>query len=950
MNRNLMLAMPLICAAVISGCNDDNNGKRQRSAEAQASLGLISNATVNFYRADGTTLIGSSDTGTAGTARINFRGYNGPVVIEVVGDDVDAMYFDEALATTVPFSSVQVLRALAPSPASVAVTPLTELAYQAAQRQGLFPITADAVNQLNEIIRAALAPGLNSILTPPTLLSSGGATLSDSEADSYALLLAALAELGDGDVSGTPALAVLNALIADLVDGLIDGQNNGSPISVPYSNFLSEMQAALSALASAYSYPGDTSAQAPVSSSVDTSEVGNPGDGENPTPSDGALACNSTDATLNSELVGSYDLVYSQNAEGGPFTDGQAVTAVVNANGSLQINGSTLTDPRFCVYNGTPHTPEIIWVNGNQIEFALTDNDLGTFNEINVGDGAAPRDFADTQLPKFLGQLRLQESGSGAPEKLLAIAGNYSPVVVKKSADMASTYTLGDSLPVTIDATTGVITVDGQYTLDPAAESFAFFDRSDNSTPRYQIEVTSGDIKLTYQAFLDGDEVVAHSLRRSNASSGAVLGSIEGEQQPLPTAVLDFFDDLQAAQPVQLQTVADDTSYSSGFDGLCTPIILTSNNGSAASNDNQSIPFQVQFTAGNTPFDEDFFRSIARFSSDENGDSLLFTDTGKTVRLRSDGYIDLEAIFLGNLKDRATNEPSALAAADCNDPELNNNGAAALTGNGVTGEVDGAAFTYASDVLIFPDNSGGNTVRLDALAEGDATSRWRLFFPNAVGNYACAETAEGTVLQHIHQGGFGPAGGSATGKGSCQIKVVQAGPIYEGYFVGVLEDGVNDPLLVVSDGYFYYDPTSAGSGNGNLPADTNGTTLDVTQAGGSYQQGDSFLLDTVASGLTRPGQMFANFSGDGFNLFQFLGLPLTIGSFDCGQVPAGQFQAVQMSMEFSFSSNNAGASCTIVIDSNSGNVYEGSYSATLINGDGASVGIAGEFRFPGPAE
>ena len=70
----------------------------------------------------------------------------------------------------------------------------------------------------------------------------------------------------------------------------------------------------------------------------------------------------------------------------------------------LSLPGKTLSNPYFRILQGstTPHTPEIIWRDGN-IEYALTNNDSGTFNEINVGDISAP---TAAGLPKFLGQIR----------------------------------------------------------------------------------------------------------------------------------------------------------------------------------------------------------------------------------------------------------------------------------------------------------------------------------------------------------------------------------------------------------------------------------------------------------------------------------------------------------------------------------------------------------------
>ena len=103
--RKSIIRVSVIALTVITltACYFDGDSSRKpavgQSAGGSPSLGLITNATVNFYQADGTTLIDSGDTGTSGVVTVNAGSYNGPVVVEVLGDDIDAMYFDEALAT-----------------------------------------------------------------------------------------------------------------------------------------------------------------------------------------------------------------------------------------------------------------------------------------------------------------------------------------------------------------------------------------------------------------------------------------------------------------------------------------------------------------------------------------------------------------------------------------------------------------------------------------------------------------------------------------------------------------------------------------------------------------------------------------------------------------------------------------------------------------------------------
>ena len=116
-----------------------------------------------------------------------------------------------------------------------------------------------------------------------------------------------------------------------------------------------------------------------------------------------------TPATINSALVGSYTLTYSEAAAGGPFSDGDTVAVTVAANGSLMVPAGSLSSPFYRSFGGTPNTAEIIWLDATtQIEYALSDNHAGNFNEINIGDASQAQ---GSGVPAFLGQLRMGSTG-----------------------------------------------------------------------------------------------------------------------------------------------------------------------------------------------------------------------------------------------------------------------------------------------------------------------------------------------------------------------------------------------------------------------------------------------------------------------------------------------------------------------------------------------------------
>lgn len=116
-----------------------------------------------------------------------------------------------------------------------------------------------------------------------------------------------------------------------------------------------------------------------------------------------------TPGTINSALVGSYTLTYHEAASGGPFSDGDTVNVTVAADGRLTVPAGTFGSPFYRSFGGTPNTAEIIWLDaGAQIEYALSDNNSGNFNEINIGDASQPQ---GSGVPAFLGQLRMGTTG-----------------------------------------------------------------------------------------------------------------------------------------------------------------------------------------------------------------------------------------------------------------------------------------------------------------------------------------------------------------------------------------------------------------------------------------------------------------------------------------------------------------------------------------------------------
>lgn len=952
-NRTLIHAAKAIgmsaALATITAC--DSGYDNRVSQTATASLGVVTNATVNFYSADGTTLLGSADTGDSGTVTLPLGSYNGPVVVEIVGD-ADAQYFDEQSGTLQAFPAGNTLRAIAPvGGGQIGVTPLTELAYQAAVAQQRFPLSGNVVRELNDQVRAALAPGLTSILSVPTPFDGNttAGSLQNDEAGRYALTLAALAGLGQGQ--GSPALDVLNALVEDAADGEIDSQANGVAITTPYTNFINELSAELTDFATDFGtaeLQQQTSSLRPTSTTV--SEEDNSG-GNNQANGD------TEPATIHADLVGEYLLDYEASTTGGPFTDGETVTAIVTTASELQIAGKTLSDP----FVRSGNTAEIIWLDASDdIEYALTNNDSGTFNEINVGDASNPQ--STSGIPGFLGQLTEQQTtgGGSAPSQIVALAGSYDLDVVAKNGAYRSGYTLNQGVDVVI-SDAGLITVDNQYSFDPDASDYFFGDESNSFIPRYEVRAddANGD-RQKISIFLDGTTPVAWQYLLNAPGS---TDSIDLEERPLSAGLQATVNDLVDLSPISLTAVLDDANYSSGY-VLCEKITVDLQDETEFDDSNRDTRFGYEIT-GETGVKADgeiFDQQRGRYI-DSNGEKIL-SFTRNRIAQDDSGFIQLESIdFRGSVKDSATNDPDAIAAAGCataTDPEEGNVGKSRVTGNGFTGDIDGTTYTYLGSTELIVSKSDGGIVRIEGVDPNDITTKWRTFLPDAVGTYDCDDDGTPTVLEHLNQGGQGADSGVGSSAGDCRVKLVQAGPIYEGYFTGNLMQSAGNPLLPVTNGYFIVDTSAGGDDDATLPDGDNVAVVTVDEVTGTQRTGpnnpptiakDDVYQLTMSPGFSdnsssSHGTIWPEESSGSGVFLQIVRVKKRVGSFDCGV----GFAFPGMTFNTVYNNNTEDSSCTITVDSITDGVYRGTFTAVLAHSqeDDSFVTISGEYRVTDP--
>lgn len=232
MNTGLLIAGGvLVVAAAASG-----GGGGSSSAEVAPSIvtGTVvggpvvpdNELTVNLYRADGTTLLGTGTVNAAGQFTIDVGSYTGVVIARVVNPNANPDYIDEATGQPVDLSaSLMAVGVANTGTVTLNINPLTTLA---AMKAGDNP-SANAVNQANAAVAQAFGiTDLTGAVVITTVDASGNANdaydpadgLSNSE--KYGAILAALS----GMDQSAGAQATLDALAANLdVDGATGALN-----------------------------------------------------------------------------------------------------------------------------------------------------------------------------------------------------------------------------------------------------------------------------------------------------------------------------------------------------------------------------------------------------------------------------------------------------------------------------------------------------------------------------------------------------------------------------------------------------------------------------------------------------------------------------------------------------------------------------------------------------
>lgn len=347
MHCKKLITVVAVSLLFVSGCDRTVEHPNHR-LNIFPSLGLIQEAKVRVYAADGQTLLAKGTTGQTGQAGLYAGGGKGPAVIELRAE-AGTVYYDEALNAFVSLPAGTTMHALVSAPVgSFAVTPLTELAYRIAVDQHLFPLSSAEVNTLNERVRLSFAPELDDITVPPTLVSAPvpSYSLTDTQANRYAVRLMALAQLGAAQ--SLPAASVMNALNVDILDGTIDAlDKNNQAITTPYNGNSADpdyIAPALTDILSSIAQP-----TLPAEPVVDAAfaatimaytpppsplviDLTNIDDGSNFT---GCVAGGSTLPTSLQDLT--TNLTFEQSDQTSPYANGETLRFTFCANGQLRL-------------------------------------------------------------------------------------------------------------------------------------------------------------------------------------------------------------------------------------------------------------------------------------------------------------------------------------------------------------------------------------------------------------------------------------------------------------------------------------------------------------------------------------------------------------------------------------------------------------------------------------
>ena len=369
------------------------------------------------------------------------------------------------------------------------------------------------------------------------------------------------------------------------------------------------------------------------------------------------------------------ELTLTTALEGSPFTEGDVRSFTFSSSGLLFINDVQVSsNPVLCGGNDR----EAVWKDSTADLIYSVSDLTGSFNEVNLNRAS---DKA------FLGQFsEATMAVSGPPQKLTSLAGTYETKVVQScSGTTCPNRTPVGELVSVIVGTDGTVTF-ADLVINTEVANASFVETNLISIePRLTLSnpgASEGD-QFMIDIYVQSEAIVGFKLQQSAACGAGCSQSknLYVEVTNLPAEITAILDRLIAVAPITLTVVSDDSDYfgrSSSFSdtpnsrsALCQNFELSAEKDRAANASSRFRP-EFSFFSGNKGGDN-YLRRLSRYKKDETtGDETLSFITGQLV-LRADGSIDYEeglldatTGFVGEIKDRSTNDAAEISTA-CTD-------------------------------------------------------------------------------------------------------------------------------------------------------------------------------------------------------------------------------------------------------------------------------------------
>lgn len=205
--KTLIMAGSMTCIALMAGCGGGGGSTPVTSVKGTGAKGIIFPGTVKLYGVDASGVKGSSPLATVSTASsgkytAELGSYAGPLVVEVSGT-----YTDEATGSATTISPLAPLHAVVDvvdngsnNNRTVAVTPLTELAYSLVGTTITAPAVIAANKRVGELFKITDITGTEPVAATATAMA--GATIPQQ---TYTIALATLSQMAKDSAAGANA-------------------------------------------------------------------------------------------------------------------------------------------------------------------------------------------------------------------------------------------------------------------------------------------------------------------------------------------------------------------------------------------------------------------------------------------------------------------------------------------------------------------------------------------------------------------------------------------------------------------------------------------------------------------------------------------------------------------------------------------------------------------------